>query len=181
MRALGIDPVHDTRRTFDRLLAAMSRPGTVHTVPAPADHAVLATLVDHEVTVATDDGTLRDALSGQGRLDSARPENADVVHVRECSDVDVRECERGSLVEPSDGATVVYRVGTVSSRPTDATTVTLLGPGVDGLTEFSMSLPEQELSALAEAQSGYPRGVDAVFAAEDRLAAVPRSVTVEVA
>ena len=180
MRALGIDPVHDTRKTFDSLLTAMSRPGTVHTVPSPADHAVLATLVDHEVTVATDDETLRDALSGQGRLDSARPENADIVHVRERTDVEVRECERGSLIEPSDGATVVYRVGTISSGSSDATTVTLSGPGVDGVTEFSVSLPEQELSALAEAQSGYPRGVDAVFAAEDRLAAVPRSVTMEV-
>lgn len=181
MRALGIDPVHDTRRTFDGLLAAMSRPGTVQTVPPPADHAVIATLVDHQVTVATDDGTLRSALSGQGRLDSARPENADVVHLRERTDVDVRECRRGSLVEPSDGATVVYRAETVDDERTDATTVRLSGPGVDGAAEFSVSLSKRELSALAEAQTGYPRGVDAVVASEERLAAIPRSVEMEVA
>jgi alpha-D-ribose 1-methylphosphonate 5-triphosphate synthase subunit PhnH len=181
VRALGIDPVHDTRQTFDGLLAAMSRPGTVHTVVAPADHAVVATLVDHEVTVATEDKTLQNALSGLGRFNSDRPENADVVHVHEHGDVNVQECKRGSLVEPSDGATVIYRVETVSSERTDATTVTLSGPGVDGATEFSVSLPERELSALAEAQSGYPKGIDAVFAAENHLAAIPRSVTVEVA
>jgi alpha-D-ribose 1-methylphosphonate 5-triphosphate synthase subunit PhnH len=181
VRALGIDPVHDTRETFDGLLAAMSRPGTVHTVVAPADHAVVATLVDHEVTVATEDETLRNALSGQGRLDSANPETADVVHVCEHTGVDVQECKRGSLVEPSDGATVIYRVETVNSGRTDATTMTLSGPGVDGVTEFSVSLPERELSALAEAQSGYPKGVDAVFAAENRIVAIPRSVTMEVA
>jgi len=181
VRALGIDPVHDTRETFDGLLAAMSRPGTVHTVVAPADHAVVATLVDHEVTVATDDTTLRNALSAQSRLDSARPENADVVHVREHSDVNLQKCKRGSLIEPSDGATVIYRVESMNSERTDATTVTLSGPGVDGATELSVSLPERELSALTEAQSEYPTGVDAVFTAEDHLAAIPRSVTLEVA
>lgn len=180
MRALGIDPVHDTRQTFDSLLDAMSRPGTVQPVPAPADHAVVATLVDHEVTVATADERLRDALSGQGRLDSADPDCADIVHVRDHSAVDVGECKRGSLVEPSDGATVVYRVDSVASGRTDGTTVRLSGPGVDGTVVLSVSLPEWALSALAGAQTDYPRGIDAVFAATDQLVAVPRSVTVEV-
>lgn len=180
MRALGIDPVHDTRRTFDGLLDAMSRPGTVQTVPTPADHAVISTLVDHEITVSTGDETLRDALSGQGRLDHAGPAEADIVHVREHTAVDVRECKRGTLVEPSDGATIVYRVERLSEGETDATTVVLSGPGVDGTAVLSVSLPESAFDALSEAQSEYPRGIDAVFAAEDRLAAIPRSVTMEV-
>ena len=97
MRALGIDPVHDTRRTFDGLLAAMSRPGTVHEVPAPADHAVVATLVDHEVTLSTDDPRLRDALAAQGRLDSAGHAAADVVDdlVGQTNQVEVVDHERG--------------------------------------------------------------------------------------
>lgn len=182
MRALGIDPVHDTRRTFDGLLAAMSRPGTVQSVPAPADHAVVATLVDHEVSVATDDETLRETLSGQGRLDAAPPEAADIVHARTHTGWDVRDCERGSLVEPSEGATVVYRVDTVAAGTReDCTILSLSGPGVDGAATLSVSLPESELRALAEAQSSYPRGVDAVFAAEQQVAALPRSVTLEVA
>ncbi|MFC7078619.1 phosphonate C-P lyase system protein PhnH [Haloarcula halophila] len=179
MRALEFDPVHDTRRTFDGLLSAMSRPGTVHEVPAPADHAVVATLVDHEVTIATADESLRDALSGQGRLEPAALEEADIVHVRDHS-VDVRACKRGSLVEPSEGATVVYRVDSVAAGSGPGTTVTLSGPGVDGTATLSVSLPESALAALAEAQSEYPRGIDAVLSGTDRLAAVPRSVTMEV-
>ncbi|WP_299234784.1 phosphonate C-P lyase system protein PhnH [Natronomonas sp.] len=180
MRALGIDPVHDTRRTFDGLLEAMSRPGTVRTVPAPADHAVLATLVDHEITVSTDDDAVLDALSGQGRLDPADPADADIVHVREHAETDVGACKRGSLIEPANGATVVYRVEALADV-SDGTTVTLSGPGVDETTALSVSLPASALSTLAEAQSAYPRGIDAVFASEDRLAAVPRSATMEVA
>ena len=181
MRALGIDPVHDTRRTFDGLLAAMSRPGTVQDVPAPADHAVVATLLDHEVTLSTDDGALRDALAAQGRLDRAPHAVADVVHAREHTGWDVRDCERGSLTEPSDGATVVYRVDALAAGGGNGTTLTLSGPGVDGTATLSVGLPEAELTALAAAGSGYPRGVDAVFATEDRVAALPRSATVEVA
>jgi alpha-D-ribose 1-methylphosphonate 5-triphosphate synthase subunit PhnH len=181
VRALGIDPVHDTRRTFDGLLAAMSRPGTVHEVPAPADHAVVATLVDHEVTLSTDDPRLRDALAAQGRLDSAGHAAADVVHAREHTGWDVRDCARGSLTEPSDGPTVVYRVDSLSTGRGDGTTLTLSGPGVDRTATLSVALPEGELAALAAAGSGYPRGVDAVFATERRVAALPRSATMEVA
>jgi alpha-D-ribose 1-methylphosphonate 5-triphosphate synthase subunit PhnH len=182
MRALGLDPVHDTRRTFDGLLEAMSRPGTVQSVPSPADHAVVSTLVDHEVTISTDDDVLRDALSSQGRLDAAAPETADVVHARDHTGWDVRECDRGSLLEPSDGATVVYRVASVDSGVReDCATVTLTGPGVDGTATLSVTLPATELSALAEAQSNYPRGVDAIFADDGCVAAIPRSVSVEVA
>jgi len=181
VRALGIDPVHDTRRTFDGLLSAMSRPGSIHTVPAPADHAIITTLVDHEVTVATSDEVLEKALSEQGRFNPESPDEASVVHVLDHTAVDVRNCKRGSLVEPSDGATIIYRVEAVAAGDADETMVTLSGPGVDGDRTLSVALPESELSALAAVQSEYPRGVDAVFATEDRLAAIPRSVTVEVA
>jgi alpha-D-ribose 1-methylphosphonate 5-triphosphate synthase subunit PhnH len=181
VRALGIDPVHDTRRTFDGLLEAMSRPGTVHAVPTPADRAVVATLVDHEVTLATDDRVVRNALEGRGRLDRAPREEADVVHARDPTGWDVRGCKRGSLIEPSDGATVVYRVDTLVDGAGDGTTLTVSGPGVDGTATLSVGLPEAELTALAAAQSEYPRGVDAVFATEERVAALPRSVSMEVA
>jgi alpha-D-ribose 1-methylphosphonate 5-triphosphate synthase subunit PhnH len=180
VRALGLDPVHDTRETFDGLLAAMSRPGTIHGVPAPADFAAVATLVDHEVTLATDDAGLRDALAEQGRLDSAPPEEADIVHAREHVDWDIRDCERGSRVEPSDGATVIYRVDALGDDDT-GTAVTLSGPGIDGTATLSVGLPESELSAIATAQADFPRGVDVVFATADSVAALPRSVRLEVA
>ena len=182
MRAVGVDPVDDTRVTFRALLDAMSRPGTVESVPARADHAVVSTLVDHEITVATDDDELRTALSEQGRLDAAAPDAADIVHARDYTGFDVTACKRGSLVEPSNGATVVYAVdAVVPTTDTDMTTVALTGPGVDGTTTLSVPLPETELTAIADAQADYPRGVDAVFAAEETVAAVPRSVHMEVA
>lgn len=181
MRTLGIDPVHGTRHTFDGLLSAMSRPGSIHTVPAPADHAVIATLVDHEVTVATSDETLRKALSEHGRLNPESADNASVVHLLDHSTVNLQDCKRGSLTEPSDSATVVYRLSMVSAESPDGTTVMLSGPGVDRTRSLSVSLPKDELAELAAVQSDYPRGVDAIFTTETRLAAIPRSASLEVA
>lgn len=157
----------------------MSRPGTTHTVPTPADHAVVATLVDHEVTLATDDDGLRETLADQGRLDVAPSQRADIVHAREHAKLDIRECKRGSLVEPSGGATVVYRVDALGDGA--GTTLTLSGPGVDGTAALSVSLPASELSAVATAQAEYPRGVDVIFTTADHVAALPRSVNLEVA
>lgn len=183
MRALGLDPVHDTRDTFRVLCDAMSRPGTVQQAPAvPADHAIAATLVDHEVSTHTDDEDIREGLSNQGRFDEAQPCEADIVHTHGVPSWDVGELARGSLVEPSEGATAIYRVESLSTDPEDCpTTITLSGPGVPDTRTASVGLPAEELDAIAAAQSPYPRGVDAIFTADDRVVAIPRSVSMEVA
>jgi alpha-D-ribose 1-methylphosphonate 5-triphosphate synthase subunit PhnH len=187
VRALGVDPVDDTRATFRALCEAMSRPGTIQQAPTdPADHAVVATLVDHEVSLYTVDTDLRETLLSQGRLEDAEPTAADIVHTHGAPTWNVADLTRGSLVEPSEGATVIYRVDGLAAEATadgaaDLTTVTLSGPGVPGTRTVSIGLPAEELDALAAAQSTYPRGVDAIFTTEDRLIAVPRSVSMEVA
>ncbi|WP_101295565.1 phosphonate C-P lyase system protein PhnH [Halegenticoccus soli] len=212
MRALGMDPVHDARATFRALVDAMSRPGTVRRVPAgPADRAALATLVDHEVTCYTPDEEVRGLLAREGRLAEAPFERARIVHAPEPTDGRVRDANRGTLREPSEGATVIYRVASLNApevpsegggdpvRDTRISLaegdggatgdpdgeggcrVTVSGPGVPGTRRLSVGgLPPTELSAVADAQSGYPRGIDVVLAAADRVAALPRSATLEV-
>lgn len=183
MRALGLDPVHDTRDTFRALCDAMSRPGTVQRTPiTPADHAVAATLIDHEVSTYTDDDHLREGLSSQGRFDEAEPGEADIVHTHGVPSWDVGELARGSLVEPSEGATAVYRVESLSTDSEGGLTmISLSGPGVPDTRTVSVGLPAEELDAIAAAGSTYPRGVDVLFTAADQIVAIPRSVSMEVA
>jgi alpha-D-ribose 1-methylphosphonate 5-triphosphate synthase subunit PhnH len=192
MRALGVDPVHDTRRTFRALVDAMARPGTVESVPvSPADHAVLATLVDHEVTLHTADERLREVLASAGRYEPAPVDEADVVHVHNSTGGRIADAERGTLKEPSDGATAVYRVDGLASGPAgddarslsaDSLSLRTTGPGVPGRREFRVAgPPESEVAAIATAGETFPRGVEVVLAAGDALAALPRSVSVEVA
>ena len=191
MRALGLDPVTDTRRAFAGLRTAMARPGTVQRLPAPADHAVLAALVDHKVCLSTPDQRLADAFSREGRLVAAAPPEADVVHAVGTPDWDPTDLNRGRLVEPSEGATAVYRVGTLADGTGDGTgdanstdgaktTVRVRGPGVPGERTATVGLPADHLRDLSRVGADYPRGIDAVFAMEDRVLALPRSVTMEV-
>ena len=186
MRTLGIDPVHDTRGCFRALVDAMSRPGTVATSPTePAAYAVLATLVDHEVTLYSPDDRIKTALANEGRLTEADREQADIVHAPEPDACPVGELSRGSLKEPSDGATVVYRVDGLQSDaeiPAAGTELTLSGPGVDGRRRLGVEgFTPADARALAATQDSYPRGVDAVLTTETEIAAVPRSVELEVA
>lgn len=181
-----MDPIRDTQTCFRALTDATSRPGTVHEVStSPADHAVLATLVDHEVTCYTPDETIRTALANEERLTPADRTSADFVHAPAGTDGAVREFARGSLKEPSDGATVVYRVDRLATAPNGTggwTHLDLTGPGVPGERTLAVDgLPAEEAQALADAQSTYPRGVDAILTSEAQVAALPRSVTLEVA
>jgi len=161
----------------------MSRPGSVQQAPAtPADYAIVATLVDHETGTHTDDGELQEMLASQGRLEEARPTEADIVHTHGVPSWNVCELARGSLVEPSEGATAIYRLDSLSSsRDDELTRVRLSGPGIPDTRTVYVGLPATELEDIAVAQSTYPRGVDALFTAGDRIVAIPRTGSLEVA
>lgn len=187
MRALGMDPVHDTRDCFRALVDAMSRPGTVAASPTePATYAVLATLVDHEVTLFSPDDRIKTALANEGRLTEADREQADIVHAPDPAACPVGELSRGTLKEPSDGATVVYRVDELhadSEMPAaDGTELALSGPGVEGRRRFGVEgFTLADARTLSESQASYPRGVDAILTTESEIVALPRSVELEVA
>ncbi|ERG97260.1 phosphonate C-P lyase system protein PhnH [Haloquadratum walsbyi] len=197
MKALDIDPVHDTRQTFRTLCTALSHPGTIKEVGVtPADHAVVATLVDHELQAQIDDEELRSALDARGRYEAADADEADIIHTRGTPSWDIRNVSRGTLLEPSDGATVIYRVETLttpassSSSPSrsaferDGTinhdVVRIDGPGVPAETDrtVTIGLPPEELDRISIAQSTYPRGVDVIITTAESVLAIPRSVSI---
>lgn len=190
MRALGMESVHDTQQCFRALVNTMSRPGTVTDAPVrPADHAVLATLVDHEVTCHTTDDKIQTALANEGRFESASVKTADIVHATTPINGYAAEMEQGSLKEPSDGATIIYRVDgfkTAADSEFDATDrnithLHLRGPGIpDERSLIVTGFPEDEAKSLAAAQSSYPHGVDAILTTDDRIASIPRSIDMEV-
>ncbi|CAJ52712.1 phosphonate C-P lyase system protein PhnH [Haloquadratum walsbyi] len=199
MRALGIDPIHDTQKTFRTLCAVLSNPGTIeqHSV-TPVDHAVVVTLVDHELQAQIDDEKLQKELDAQGRYEGADVREADIIHTRGVPSWDIRDIPRGTLLEPSDGATVIYRVETLTTisshsavesdnihqdavgDDTSITVVTIDGPGVPTKTDrtVAIGLPPEELDRIATAQSTYPRGVDVIITTAESMLAIPRSASI---
>jgi alpha-D-ribose 1-methylphosphonate 5-triphosphate synthase subunit PhnH len=181
MRAVDIEPVRDTRETFRSLVEAMSKPGTVQSTPERGDYAVVSTLVDNEIGFYTEDDELREALSNQGRLRKMDFEDAKVVHVNGSTDGKVVDANRGTLKEPSRGSTVVYRVEELAGNEC-STTVRLEGAGIPDSDSrlLSTSLPEDEINAIQEANSEFPKGVDVILTTRSTLAAIPRSSDLEV-
>lgn len=193
MKALDIDPVHDTRKTFRTLCTALSHPGTIKEVGVtPADHAVVATLVDDELQAQIDDKELTSALDARGRYEAADADEADVIHTRGTPSWDIRDVPRGTLLEPSDGATVIYRVETLTTPASSSRSaferddtinhdvIRIDGPGVPAETDrtVTIGLPPEELDRISTAQSTYPRGVDVIITTAESVLAIPRSVSI---
>lgn len=171
----------ESQKTFRALLTAMSEPGTVTEVGPDAVHRVVATLVDHEVTLVDLGETHND--SGAPNRDEQWAErwaNADFVVIRGGSSHGLLlEVRRGSLVDPADGATAIYEVAEVGRGPL---TLRVAGPGVGPVPKtFAVDgLDPDEVAAFAQTRSGYPRGVDVILLDRDgRCVCLPRSVAVE--
>jgi alpha-D-ribose 1-methylphosphonate 5-triphosphate synthase subunit PhnH len=178
------DPVLDAQAGFRAVLAAMSRPGFVQsagsglTAPAPlapSTAAVLLTLVDAETALAIDP----DFAPAQEWIDfhcgplPATPATA--AFVLAAALPDLATLATGSDEMPEASATVILQVASLGS----GRRYSLAGPGlrmpqlllVDGL-------PDDFAARWAVNHTLYPRGVDLILCAGDRLVALPRSVTV---
>lgn len=157
--------VLDTQRAYRGLLAAMAEPGTVHQLGGGVP-LVLATLTDHEVTVAEpSDPTV---------------ETADFLVVTGGSSGGaLLRARRGTPLDPAAGATAVYAVTSLGAGPVS---VSLTGPGVGPAPRVLSvtGLDPAEVELVQQTRADYPCGVDVVFVDETgQCAALPRSCTVE--
>lgn len=162
----------ESQQTFRALLTAMSEPGVVTEVGSDGVGRVVATLVDHEVTLVELNETPDGHASGWA--------TADFVVVRGGSSHGrLLEVRRGSLEEPADGATVIYEVAEVGRGPL---VLQVAGPGV-GPTPKCVAvdgLDPEEVTAFTQTRAGYPRGVDVILLDRaGRCVCLPRSVSVE--
>lgn len=180
------DPVADSQRCFRAVLDAMARPGSVHVagvgLAAPpsldaATAAVLLTLVDGETP-----------LWLAPRLHAARgwilfhcgavcvedPMRASFVTSDALPDLSVLHA--GTHEAPEGAGTIIVQVRALGA----GTRYRLRGPGLRDDALLSVNgLPAKFAAIWADNHARFPRGVDLLLCAGSRLAALPRSVTVE--
>lgn len=182
MKAGFADPVGDSQAVFRAVLDAMSRPGTVHAVaalpepPAPlhrATAAVLLTLADADTPLWLDGeaGAAWDWVSfhcGAPRADAGAATIAVALQP-----VPLDAFGAGTDEEPERGATLVLQVAALGQ----GRAYQLAGPGLlhEGTLRVD-GLPDEFAAAWARNAALFPRGVDVVLCAGDRLAALPRTV-----
>ncbi|MBB3178164.1 phosphonate C-P lyase system protein PhnH [Variovorax sp. Sphag1AA] len=195
-------PVHGAQQTFRVLLAAMSHPGRVYSLPPAAiagvqppsvsdGHAMsiaatvsLLTLLDAESSVHFAGPQDASALAGYFRFHcgvrTVSLDQSQFAYGRG-SHVDGESCERmqqGSDTAPQDGATLVLDVDGLAmhAQKGEVQVLRARGPGVQTQSVLSV---RGSLPALwrwrAQQGDAFPRGIDLLLCSGDHVAAIPRS------
>ena len=177
-------PVAEAQHCFRAVLDAMARPGTVHDVGpidpppplGPAAASVLLTLVDHETPLWLDPfaEAARGWVAFHAGAGFAAPDEAAFLLARELPDL--AALRQGTDEAPEDSATVILQLPCLGA----GARFRLSGPGLRAPTNFAADgLPADFAMRWAANRARFPLGVDLILCAGTRLAALPRTVTVE--
>jgi len=170
------------QRVFRELVEAFSRPGDIRDLGtridgASAQRAVLATLMDGEMTLADPHGQIAEAdwpllQATPGASESARHVVADG---RRAPDI---QPALGSLDSPEFGATVLIEVDRLGQGELP---LKLAGPGVDGERVLCVAgLHPDWLTRRAEWVGCFPLGVDLLLSDAQRIVALPRTTRIRI-
>ncbi|MCF8484982.1 MAG: phosphonate C-P lyase system protein PhnH [Rhodobacteraceae bacterium] len=177
MMSAPLPTVEDQRdtATFEALMWAMARPGTIHDLPEGLSDLILA-LVDRECKVMVDDPALARlvATTGATLVSASLADHAFCLSADRALAV-LTALPGGSALYPDQGATLV-----LPARLGQGPALRLSGPGVDGTCDVRIGgLPDGFLAARA-ARCRYPEGIEIAFVDGRRVMGLPRSTTVKV-
>lgn len=182
---LTIDPIWSPdiqQQHFRLLLDAMARPGLVKELRALPQSgisaiALLATLVDNEVSLADPDGLLSDldASMLQARFVPVAQADFIVCDGRRTPNIDPR---LGTLTDPDQSATLFLMLDELNRGDIS---MLLKGPGIDGSRQLSVAgLHPHWLSVRDDWVAAFPLGVDMILFDAKRFTALPRTTHVKV-
>lgn len=178
------DPVLDAQAAFRAVLEAMSRPGRVLRAgtalrpPAPlmpAAAAVLLALADADTPLSCDAGPqVLDWLRFHCGAPVVGPDSAAFILATAASPP-IATLAPGSEEKPQHGATLLLQVAGLEA----GSGWRLTGPGIEHEHRLQVTgAPPGFLADWAANRARFPRGVDVVLCAGDRLAALPRTVAI---
>lgn len=182
------DPVADAQACFRAVLDAMARPGFVYETgsrlmpPAPLDRAtaaVLLTLADVDTPVWLDP----DAAAARAWIvfhagAPIVPRATDAAFAVALSLPEFEALSDGSDEAPEDAATLILQVQALGR----GRAFRLFGPGLREPHILAIEgLPETFADTWRTNHARFPRGIDVVLCAGTTLAALPRTVAIEVA
>lgn len=185
------DPVHDSQGIFTALMQAMARPGRVFDLdilPAapepllPTTGAVLLAMADYDTTVWLDVSDDRseaaiDWLSfhtgAPSATDRARSDFAIITNCDGLRDFD--GFALGASEYPDRSTTLLLQVDALE----ETGSFHLTGPGIETYHRLGVtSLPRNFTGIWTRNHALFPLGIDIILCAPDRIACLPRTVTV---
>lgn len=181
MSLLTVYTPEQSQQTYRVLLAALSEPGTVHSLPEAGVEAGLLTLADFTSPIAAATAASKTLIDDLGRVTGAPVVSPE--HCRLALAVDeptAAELDRLNVGEPLAPHTATLLFQRVADLNTTGTRLKLSGPGVDGSREFTVEVGDAFVDKRNDMRA-YPLGWDVIFITDDgRVAGVPRSSDVEV-
>jgi alpha-D-ribose 1-methylphosphonate 5-triphosphate synthase subunit PhnH len=178
------DTVGDAQACFRLILDAIAHPGRVHEVPgveapAPLCHAaaaVVLTLMDHETPLWLDPAA--DAARAWIAFHTGSPVTGDpagAMFALALSWPGGTDLPTGTDEAPEASATIILQVASL----TTGRDFVLEGPGLRQPARFTVEgLPANFVETWQRNHALFPRGIDLILSAGNRLAALPRSVSV---
>ena len=178
------NPVADAQNCFRAVLDAMAHPGQSYSIgsisaPPPlceSASALLLTLVDHETPLWLDPAAseTRDWISFHTGAPAAATLGQSLFALA-LSLPDLATLPTGTSDVPETSATVILQVSSLQAGQR----FWLEGPGLRQPSVLLVDgLPADFAAAWQRNHAGFPCGIDLILCAGNRLAALPRSVTV---
>ncbi len=184
------DPVFESQRIFRGVLDALSRPGRIVDLGAPAQApepltagtaAILATLADDTTPVWLDPAAAAGAAPAwvgfqTGAPIVAGPEDAVLAVVADAGAMPAfADFALGTAEYPDRSATLIVQVAALDGGPL----LVLAGPGIKGTSAIAPTgLPADFVARMGANRALFPRGIDLFLVAGSRIAGLPRSVVV---
>jgi alpha-D-ribose 1-methylphosphonate 5-triphosphate synthase subunit PhnH len=179
------DPVLDSQDVFRTVLHAVSHPGTVCEMPvgvespaplAPATAAICLTLLDHETPVWLQERKLESWLRFHCDSPIAQsPIQARFALIHDAAAIPPLDgFDAGSDEYPDRSTTLIIQVDGFTDSG-----LTLSGPGIRDSLRFGVQgLPAGFFEAWRGLAPLFPRGIDLIFTAGSRIAALPRTTRI---
>lgn len=166
-----------TNATFEALMWALSRPGTVQDLPSPDMAGIAEALLDRECRVACEDPALaaRVASFGAALAPAALADHAFLSLMDENGLSLLEQVPVGSDLYPDQGATVI-----AAARFGSGQRLRLTGPGIETSALVAIDGLARGLWSLRAARCRYPAGFDLFLIDGARVMGLPRSTRIEV-
>lgn len=184
------DPVHGAQRVFSAVMDAMARPGRIKTLDAvaspgplhPATGAILLTLADYDTRIwldkTADVAEVRDWLSFHtGAGWATETDDAAFAVVTDAGSMPLlTDFAQGTQEYPDRSTTLVVQVEALETD--DGWRLT--GPGIESEHLLRVDgLPSVFLQMWDSNRDRFPRGVDVILCAGQRIACLPRTVQIQ--
>lgn len=186
------DPVHDAQQTFRLLLAGMSSPGEIMSLPETfgrlqppppfhaADYAIALTLLDHSTKAMMlfrdpDEALIASLRFHQQTRLVSKEQHADFIFCDEKCRPNLSTLNPGSELYPDRSTSLIVQCKSFDQ----GASIKLSGPGIEDSRIIQCSAFSDALLNERQAlQSAFPLGIDLIFSSQQRFFCLPRSTRI---